>query len=540
MNVAELLVQDAITRGVPHIFGIPGSGPGLSLIEATRTTDAQFVLVDNEASAAMAAGAYGELMGAPAICFSITGPGAANLVGGVANCFLDRMPVLAVTSRHPDELSGLTLVQGLDQQAMFSPVAKSGFTLKPETARTTLATAVALATAERPGPVHLDLPRPSVDLEVGDLESPKGRFGSTPAISGDVSAARRRIGEASRIILIVGTDALRAGVRQEIEALAESCQAAVLSAPRARGLFSEDNPRYAGVFLAIFAENMQEMDFLDETDLVILAGVDPIEMHKPWPADTPAVQLQSSPALEEPCPQAQVKLFGPLKDLLAELICDTRQTGFSCDEIQKIRSKAEERFAVWDKSRLSAMDVLGIARRLLPEQGIAILESAIYNTLAEHVWPVRALGTYISPGGSRTIGSVVPQAIGACLARPGVPVVGICGDAGFLMRLQELEVVARLGLRPVFVMINDGCLGTIRSRQASRGFPRYGLSLTPVDFPQAAQALGLRGVTVDNAQDYERELQTALSSETSTVIDARVEPESYWKMFARLLGDMSS
>lgn len=536
MNIAELLVHDVISRRVPHIFGIPGSGPGLSLIEATRTTKAQFVLVDNEATAAMAAGVYGELRGAPAICFGITGPGAANLVGGVANCFLDRMPVLAITSRHPDELLNLTIVQRLDQQAMFSPIVKSGFTLNPSSARRTLAQAVALAAAERPGPVHLDLPKPFADCAVGDMESSTAGASSTPPMEGNVVAARKRIAEASSIVLIAGTDALRAGAQQEIEAIAESCHAAVLSAPRARGLFPEDNPRYAGVFLGIFAENMWEMDFLGKADLVILAGVDPIEMHKPWPNDIPAVQLQTSPALEVPCPQAEIKLFGPLKDVLAELVCDTVQTGFSHDEISKIKAKARERFAASSDDRFSAEKILDITRRLLPQQGIVILESAIYNLLAEHVWPVYSPGTYICPGGSRTIGSVMPHAIGASLARPKVPVIGICGDGGFLMRIQELEVVARMGLQSVFVIINDGGLGTIRSRQISLGFPRYGLSLAPVDFPRIAMAFGLRGVTVERSQDYEQELQTALSAETSTVIDVRVEPEPYWEMFAGLLG----
>lgn len=489
-------------------------------------------MVADEATAAMAAGVYGELRGSPAVCFGITGPGAANMVGGVTNCFLDRMPVLALTSRQADQVLDRTIFQNIDQQQLYSAVVKKSMTLDPDTAHQTLAAAVALAVNERPGPVHIDLPKPHADAKVRDSMSGQEPHSFVDQISGDLGAVRDRLLQSNKLLIIAGTDALRMGSRDELVRLAESYKAAVLSAPRARGVFPEDHPRYAGPFMGLFSENMWETDFLSQTDMALLVGVDPIEMHKPWPHNMPSIQLQTMKELAEPSPDTRFKLYGPLRKCVARLYME-KAHGFTTSEIKTLKKNARDRFA--DAGQTS-IKIFEKTRQLLPDDGILVLESAINNLVAEHLWPVPKPGTYISPGGSRTIGSVVPHVIGACLAKPDVPVIGICGDGGGLMRLAELETIMRTHIRPVLVIFNDAGYGTIQSQQSVKGLPNYGLSLGPVNFATIATDFGLRGVTVDTLDGYEKELETAFFQEKATVIDFKIEPDSYQKMFAQILG----
>jgi acetolactate synthase-1/2/3 large subunit len=282
------------------------------------------------------------------------------------------------------------------------------------------------------------------------------------------------------------------------------------------------------------------MDFLEGADLIVLAGVDPVEIGQPWPANMPILQIHLSSELDEACPSAALKLCGPLRPILGVLAeCDVDTAGFSVDEIRTIRVNAMERFAPPESDPLPAQNIMMRARALFPRHGILVQETGIYNVLNEHVWTVYESGTYVSTGGSRTMGAAIPWAIGTALAKPDVPVMAFCGDGGFLMRLQELEVVARMGLRIIFVVFDDGQLGTIQARRQSRGIEAPGLGFERMDLSLIVRGLGLRAETVDRADQFETALRQAQAADRSTVIDVKLDPVSYTSLFSRMLGTES-
>ena len=534
-TVAELIVQESMARGNRYIFGIPGGGAGLSMVAAVHSAGGRFVLVNNEATAAMAASVYGQFIGAPGISFGIQGTGGGNLVAGVVACYLERGPVLAITDRYPDAVLGRVKQQDAHLAQLFAPVVKGSMTLRPDSARSTLGSAFALAWAERPGPVHLDFPADAASAEVTEPASVEPETLTAPP--GETKAATEALASADRIVVIVGTDAVRAGAGPEIRSLVENCRAVALTTWRARGLFPEDHPRYGVMFYGNFVPDTGEMDFLTRADLVVLAGVDPVEVSQPWPVNLPILQVQTAPELDEACPSARVKLFGPLKPALGALAaCDARPSGFSEPEISALRTGLLARFAPPANDPMPAQDILLSARRLLPRDGILVQETGVYNVLNEHVWTVYNAGTYVSTGGSRTMGAAIPWAIGTALARPGLPILACSGDGGFLMRLQELEVVARLGLKVIFLVFDDGQLGTIRAREAARGLVAPGLQFGPVDLAAAARALGLRAATVERLDEFEAAMEAALAADHATVIDAKLDPPSYTGLFSRMLG----
>lgn len=537
-TIAELVIEEARARGNRYIFGIPGGGSGLSLIAAAHKAGLHFVLVNNEATAAMAAAAYGQMNGAPGICFSIQGSGGGNLAGGISVCYLERGPVLAITDRYPDDLLGHVALQDAHLAQVFAPITKATSTLRPQTARVELARAFEVAWAERPGPVHLDLPLDLVDVAVGDGSSLPSA--ASPAGLEGVETAIAKLRAARRVAVVVGTDALRAGAQDEVRCLVEQLEAVVLSCFRARGLFPENHPRFGTTMYGSFAADTCEMDFLTEADLVVLAGVDPIELHRPWPHALPVLQVQLGRELDEPCPAATTKVFGPIRSALRALAEGSGSLpGFAEEEIRRIRQRDFDRCEAPDPNQLSALTAFLRARTLLPRQGILVQETGIYDVLNEHFWPVYGPGTYVGVGGSRTMGSAVPWAIGVALARPGTPVLACSGDGGFLMRLQELEVVARMGLRVVFLVFNDGQLGTIQARATARKLAVHGLQFAPVDFVAVARAFGLRGAVVSTLGELETAVKEGLAADRSSVIDIKLDPSSYTAVFPRLVGGAS-
>ncbi|MCZ6677078.1 MAG: thiamine pyrophosphate-dependent enzyme, partial [Candidatus Poribacteria bacterium] len=156
--------------------------------------------------------------------------------------------------------------------------------------------------------------------------------------------------------------------------------------------------------------------------------------------------------------------------------------------------------------------------------------------MLEHLWPVEKFGTYRGTAGGRTMGLTLPAVLGAKLVKPGVPMVGIGADGSLLMRLGELEVFARTGVAVPLVIINDQALGTMKSRQKSRGMPEYGLDLQPVDFAGIAAACGVKGITVETPEQFEDELKLAMQADRTTLIDARVDPLAYQDSFGPTIG----
>jgi acetolactate synthase I/II/III large subunit len=536
-TLAELVVDEAKARGNRYIFGIPGGGSGLSLVAAAQKAGVEFVLVNNEATAAMAAGAYGQFIGGPGLCFSIQATGGANMIGGIASCYLDRRPVVAITDRYPDAAIGHISLQDAHLSQVFAPLVKRSAVLRPQGARRDLHGAFDLAWQIRQGAVHLDIPTDVADASVTDGPASPETATVAPT-AGDMAAAVNALQRASRIVVFVGSDAARSGAGPEMRRLVENCRAAAIVNMQARGLLPDDHPRYGAVAYGMYAPNTSEMDFLSQADLVVLAGVDPVELHQPWPASIPSLQVQLSPEMEQPAPAAGIKLFGPLRDLLGRLADSVIKTsgGFSENEIHQIKQNDYARYAARAGDPLPAQGIFEVARRLLPRNTIVVQETGVHNVLNDHIFPVYMPDTMVNIGGSRTMGSSIPWAIGAALARPQQTVLACCGDGSFLMRVQELEVIARLGLRMIILIFNDHQLGTIRARERARGLHVTGLTFPDIDFSAIGRGFGLSVALVEDLGSLESALQAALSSERSTVIDARLDPEAYVGTFGPMLG----
>lgn len=547
MTVAERIADRARQEGLDRYFGLPGSGALMDLMDAGRRAGLDLVLTGHESSAAITAAYYGYLRGGAGLAIGIKGPGAGNLAGGAVNAFFERMPVVCLCERTPDG-GRADIAQRCDQEPLFAPVAKAALEIDaagdPGAA---IDAAFAAAAAGRPGPALLQWPSDlgQADAGSGRTERPAARLGGPPPDQAALARAARLAGGWRRPVVILGPDIARAGAGGAVRALIDRMRPAVLLGFHARGLIPEDDPRFAGVFMALPGSNVLANRILAESDGALLIGVDGLAVEGAW--DTgggpPTCELVALPEFETVSPSPAARVDGDLGASLAALTAalPTRtDPGFPPERVAAIRAEVLTRcFTRPPDARLAAQDVVAVARELLPEDGILVSETGIFILMLDHLWPVTRPDTFFGTGGGRTMGLTVPAALGAKLARPDTPVIGIGGDGSLLMRLGELETFARTGAAVPLVIVNDQAHGTIRSRQKTRGLAPYSLQFAPVDYAAVARAGGLRGATVYDPDALRRELAAALDADVATLIDVRVDPQPYQDSFGPTVGVLS-
>ena len=535
MKLAELIITEARARGLQHFFGLPGGGSPLDMMEAGQQLGVDFVSIAHESAAAIMAAYYGIMKGTAGLALAVKGVGAGNLAAGAVNAYFERAPVVCLSESSPTHVTSAELVQHCNHAGLFGAVVKFQDTLTVDDAPATMQEAVFRATDGRPGPTLLNLPS---DVGGAECEGPlplKSPPGASSPDASQLAAAREFLQAAHQPVVIAGTDVIRAGATQQLLALVENIGAAVLVNMDARGVFPESHPRWAGVLPGTYTPNIIETEMLAQADTVVLVGADAMMSHVPWNVELPTCELVARTDYATLSPNPTVRVDGDVKTILKSL-SSHNQPGFSEDQIQGTRRKILQSFKRPGHAQFAAQDVIEIMRRALPPTGVLFSETGAYVCMLEHLWAVDDPSTYWGTTGGRTMGLMMPAILGAKLAKPEMTAVGIGGDGSLLMRLGELEVFARTGVAVPLVIINDQALGTMKSRQKSRGMPEYGLNLHPVDFAQIAMGCGLNGVTVHTPEQFETELKLALQADRTTLIDARVDAQAYQDSFGPTIG----
>ena len=527
----EHSVASALKRnGVPYVFGIPGGGSSIDLIEACRQQGVPFVFTQHETSAAMMALVAGRLTDSCGVCVSIMGPGAINLAAGAGFAFWERHPQLCVTECYGAAQAPRMSLQRMDHAQMFSAVCKASVTLEARDPSGQIEEAMRLAATERPGPVHVDFPlevEPARD-ETAATSADRSPIATPAKASGDLDAIADAIDTAERPIVVAGPAVHRHAAESHLLRLVERLEAAVLVTSKARGVLPEDHPLFAGVVTGVYGESTLEGRIVHQSDLVVAIGLDRMELLSPWRYPQTMVALDAIEVPEdESVGQPKLTASGPLPGLIDSLADSVRP---------KLAWEKAELRSFWDGTMhalgaaddtLNAASLLARARELAPRDAILVTETGVYNAVNLYVWKVLGTSTYFGSSGSNTMGFSVPAGLAAALARPEQKTVALVGDGGFLMRASELEVAARLKLSPVIIVFNDGTLGLIRIKQQAKGYPRTGVDLAPTDFVRLAESFGGRGRAVRTLEEFETAFKQALSSDRLTVIDARLDPDTY-------------
>ncbi|MFO0754808.1 MAG: acetolactate synthase large subunit [Thermodesulfovibrionales bacterium] len=524
MNSAELLTKCLENEGVRFTFGLPGE-ENLELLNALSSSGIEVVVTRDERGASFMANVYGRLTGSPGVCFSTLGPGATNLVTGVADAFLDFAPLLAITAQASPLRAHKESHQYIDVLSMFKPITKwNSRIIAPRTIPEVVRKAFKLAVLEKQGPTHLELPEDvaSAPAEGSPLPHEPLHYPS-PDLS-RIQEAVNRIREAKAPLLLAGHGVLRSHASEELFRLAAQTGIAVIVTFMGSGAFPADHELFVSTI------GLQSRDYvqcgLDRADLIIAVGYDPVEFSpKFWDASKKIIHIDTGPA-EVDASYNAYELTGDIRTTLRTM-ADMAEFQKDPSYFIRLKKDVEENRDDPDLYRtengLSPLEVIRGIRRALGREDILISDVGAHKIWIGRFYPAYAPDTLIISNGFASMGFAVPGAIAAKLAHPEKKVIAAVGDGGFLMSVAELETAVRWKLPFVTVIFNDNCFGLIQWKQLMRYKKDFCVKVQNPDFVKLAESFGCKAYRVERGGNLAAALQDALKQDVPSLIDCRID-----------------
>jgi acetolactate synthase-1/2/3 large subunit len=523
VTVARAVGERLRAAGVRYVYGHPG-GEVVDLIEGFRQAGLEFVLTKHEAAAAFMAEATATSTGVPGVCLATLGPGATNLVTGIAHAFLDRAPVIAFSGQLPAERYEIATHQRLDLRSLFAPISKWQTTISAANAADVVERALRTALHVRRGPVFIEVPSDVPKQEMIDVALP--RFVSEPVSALDpdaLRAAAARLRGADRPLLLVGMDANESATADPLRRLAEAWSVPVMVSPKAKGIFREDHPLFVGTIEGLGTAFLY--DYIDTCDLVLMVGFDPVEFDRGWSAKARIVHIGVVPN-DDRYYGSEIEIVGPIDAALTELLAaSTPEPKLDLDEVRAFRDAFAERVRP-RLDRLVAQDVLEELRAVLPEDALVTCDVGYNKAVASQCWPALCPRTFFVSNGLSSMGYGLPAALALRLANPGRAVACVLGDGGFAMSMAELETAVRLRLALTVVVLADDALSQIKAGQERKGYPVTGTTFGSLDYLALASAFGIQGVVASDRATCRAAFQKA-PLDRPRLVAARVDPRGY-------------
>ena len=516
MNAAQLLVRCLENEGVRYVFGIPGEET-LDLNAALEDSDKiQFVLTRHEQAAAFMADVYGRLSSFPGVCLATLGPGATNLLTGVADAQLDRAPLVAITGQAGLERVHLESHQYIDVVQMFTPVTKWSTRVSvPESVPEVVRKAFRLARIEKPGATHIELPEDVAREEVRSAPLEVRRTSYPQAQREAVDRAAAIINAAKGPVVLAGNGVTRRNAvgNPTVDALRRFVQRSRIWATHtymAKGVLDPlGQHSLPPVGLQRPGADLANVKLLAEADVVIAVGYDLVEWAPVlWnpKRDKIVVHIDSTAAELDGHYQPSIEVIGELDEslkALAELVNPRA-------ERDSVIAAGQTRLGKDVPVPLPPFAVIADLRDALGPDDIVVSDVGAHKVWLARLFPTESPNTVVISNGLASMGIALPGAIAAKLVRPERKVVAFCGDGGFLMNVQELETAKRLGTAIVIVVLVDDRLGVIEVNE-KRQFGRvFATEFGNPDFVQLAHAFGVAGYAVESAKDLLPTLRHAL------------------------------
>jgi len=527
---AEVLARTLKDAGVTRMFGLPG-GEMLDFLEAARRAGIRFILTRHEATAAFMADVTGQIQRRPGVCVATLGPGAVNMTLGVANAYLDRSPVVAITASLARSSAPYATHQQLDLNAVYRPFTKQAITLDGDDTAGKVGEALRLTRAPRMGPVHIALPsdiargedRPSASKEHVPIEPPPIGPASADAIE-RVAAA---MAAARRPIVILGLDLDPRADVAAVRAFVKHMGVPAFVTPKAKGLLPEDHPLFGGVCAGVAGDRVV-LDLFARADLLVGVGFEPVESDKLWHHTMPLVSVGPvSIAAGDFRPQAEA--VGDVAATLAELGRGPHVPhAWEPGTLTRFRADLEGVLRPASKPKgLSGYELTRALRALFPRDTILATDVGSIKSITTQAWTAYEPLTFFESNGLSAMSYSFPAAMAARLEFPERPVLCTIGDGGFGMTHAEIETCVRERIHFVTVVYNDCALSLIDVAQQNRGYPTYGVRYGPVDFAAVAAGMGAWSRRVETLEALESAVKEGLRLDRPVVIEAIVDPAEY-------------
>jgi acetolactate synthase I/II/III large subunit len=520
-KASDVFVECLEAEGVRYVFGIPGEET-LDLSKSLADSSIRFVPVRHEQGGAYMADAYGRLTGRAGVCLGTLGPGATNLVTAVADAFLDRAPLVALTGQSDLERMHKESHQYLDLIGILRPIVKwNARVTSPEIVPEVVRKAFKVAESEKPGGTHLELPEDVMALPLDAAPLPRRAPVQPEPGTKELQHAAEIIADAERPIALVGSGAIRARAARALREFVHCTGIPVAETFMAKGLLDYEDPRALGTV------GLQSRDYsmagFDEADVVISIGYDLVE-HAPehWNpnADKKIVVIDSVAAEIDEFFLPEVELIGDIAHVLLRLAaCCTRSPdGAASSRLHDVVMRALHDARDDDHFPMRPPRVLWDIRHALGPEDMLISDVGLHKLWIGRMFPAHEPGTVLIANGLAGMGFALPTAIAAKLVHPERRVVAVSGDGGFLMNCQELETAVRLRTPVVNVVWENREFGSIAWKQDKKFGRHFGVEFGNPDFVRLADSFGMPAWRCSSAWEFSRRLTDALKLDLPSLI----------------------
>ena len=549
MRGGDAIIKALMDKGVDTIFGYPG-GTVIPFYDMLYDSDLRHILVRHEQCAAHAAEGYARASGKVGVCLATSGPGATNLVTGIANAYMDSSPLIAITGQVVSNLIGNDAFQEVDIMGITMPITKHSY--QPKDANdipSIINTSFEIASTGRCGPVLIDVPKEVQEQELdeyvlGTIPTPGYKptvKGNSPTVKGNskqIAKAAKMLLEADKPFILAGGGTILAGASEEVKKLAELINAPIATTLMGKGIVDEKDDLAMGMLgmhgKQVANQNINKTDcllaigcrFSDRTTgkleefipnaKVIHIDIDPAEIGKNVAVDLPIV--------------GDAKIV--LNQLIKELEAKPSDKNAWLKSIVEFKKSTIPR-VTYDDIPLKPQQVIKEIANSITEDTIVTTDVGLHQMWAAHFLDISKPRKFISSGGLGTMGFGFPAAIGAKVACPDDAVLAIVGDGGFLMVSQELATIKEYDIPVVIAMLNNRKLGMVYQWQNKMYNQRYSqtdMGNTP-DFVKLAESYGINAVRVEEVDKTQEVLSKALKDNEAILVDITVEKNEFIPMF---------
>lgn len=538
MKAAEVFVKSLEYAGVEYVFGVPGE-ENLAFVEALRKSSIKLITTRHEQSAVFMAATIGRLTGRVGVAMSTLGPGATNLVTGVAYAQLGGMPVMVVTGQKPIKQSRQGKFQIIDVVGMMKPITKSSETVvSADKIPSLVHQAIRLAESERPGAVHIELPEDIAEEETSTQPIAWQKVRRPIADEKSITALVDALNIAQKPLFVVAAGANRKLIGKQLINVVSKTKIPFVTTQMGKGVAPENSDYYLGTTA------LSDGDFVHQAiasaDLVIMLGHDTIEKPPSFHHDKQKVvhvnfYMSEIDNVYEP----DLEVVGDIAHTLWEVSRRLDRDNYWQDEdITNYKNKQLADSLDQSNSEnfpLKPQRVVKDLRDILPYDSILSLDNGMYKLWISRNYPALEQNSVLLDNALATMGAGLPAGMAAKMLNPEKPVVVVAGDGGFVMNMSDLETAVRLNLDLVIVILNDSGYGMIKWKQQSMGLTDYGLDFKNPDFIKLAESFGATGHRVKSASDFKEYLQKAIGSGGVHIIDTPIDYSENIKLDSRYL-----
>jgi acetolactate synthase-1/2/3 large subunit len=540
MKASDLFVKQLEEEGVEYIFGLPGE-ENLDFLESLRTSKIKVLITRHEQTAAFMAATYGRLTGKAGVCFSTLGPGATNLVTGVAQAQLIGAPLISISGQKAIRSNWQARFQLIDVVNLMRPVTKDSLSIvDPSTIPTVLRNAFKLAQAERPGAVHIELPEDVAESRTDATVQKRGLVRKPAPDPEALMRAADMINQSKNPLIILSSGANRNLITLQLIQFVEKTGIYAVHTQMGKGVLSDASDH------SLFATGIHKRDYVncgtDRADVIITIGYNIVE-YPPYVwnknLDKKIINIDFTEAETD-------QYYNPAIEVIGDISCSLRQLGElingskNGETFRAIRKFLDEKLSLDFKRQYppTPQEVVWHVRDVLAHEDILTLDNGIYKLWFSRLYRTYKPNTFLLDNALATMGAGLPAAMVAKMIRSDRNVLSVVGDGGFMMNSREIETSLRYKIPIVILVLNDNAYGFIKWEQQAKGFANFGLDYANPDFVKYAESYGAVGMRVREGDDLSELLRRAFSLNTVVLIECPIDYSVNYETFSKELANI--